>query len=200
MAKILIVAAMEKELAPFAAMHGVSETCPQEVCGHEVYMAFTGVGVVAATYNISRMIEELLPDIVVQAGICGAYPESGLAVGEVVAVDKERLADLGVVYEDGLRSVFEEDVALANPGLYPGLKRVSGNTVSAACSPLVKAGGASVESMEGYGLFFVCLRKGVDFAEMRSVSNMVSTDRSSWDMALAVENLAAELTCFIENY
>ena len=56
---------------------------------------------------------------------------------------------------------------------------------------------ADVENMEGAAFFYVALQLGVEFYELRTVSNLVSTDRSSWNMELATTNLAAELELLI---
>ena len=54
---------------------------------------------------------------------------------------------------------------------------------------------ADIESMEGAAFFEVCLRYGVPFAEIRAVSNPVGeTDRSRWDIPLALRQLETALT------
>lgn len=202
MSKILIVSATEKEIEPFAKIHKIVPDKFTTLYGHQITICQSGVGVVAATFNISKFIDLYNPELVIQAGICGCYPESGLNVGEGVIIDSECMADLGVMKESGFSQDFKSNLCLVNPEKHEshGTKNVKGNTVSTACSPLVNAEDASVESMEGYALFFVCLQKGVPFAEIRTVSNVVSRDRSSWNFELAAAELEQALTCFLQSY
>lgn len=54
---------------------------------------------------------------------------------------------------------------------------------------------ADIESMEGAAFFEACLRRGVPFAEIRAVSNPVGeSDRSRWDIPLALHRLETALT------
>jgi len=60
-----------------------------------------------------------------------------------------------------------------------------------------RAEAADIESMEGAAFFEACLRHGVPFAEIRAVSNAVGeTDRSRWDIPLALRNLQTALETF----
>ena len=194
MKKLLLAAAMEQEIAPFLEMTGIKAGATGVVHGRDVVVCITGVGPVAAGYHIQEAIHRYQPGMVIQAGTAGCYPGSGLKVGETVIVVKERLADLGVVAAAGFNAPFNENLVLENNKLpYTGLPCVSGNTVSTACAPYIAAGDAQVESMEGYSLFYVCLKAGVRFVELRAVSNVVSDDYDKWNFPRAAENLAAAL-------
>lgn len=194
--KLLIVAATEKEMTPFLRWNGMMPYVRHNLGNVSVVTAFTGVGPVAAVVSIGELIDKYAPDLVIQAGIAGCYENSGLAVGDSVVVDTERLADLGVFGPAGLKPVFPVDNELFNTDCFPAatvLRRVVANTVSAACSPYVNSAGVAVESMEGYSLFYACMRKKQKFTEIRTVSNIVSSDRTSWNFGLATENLARTL-------
>ncbi len=195
MKEILIVSATSQEIAPFLTLSGTAPEARTRIAGHAVRVCSTGVGVVAATFHIRQLTAQYNPALIVQAGIGGAYPDASLNVGDTVTVGTETLADLGVCYPEGFRNRFPEDRTLVNPDEYPELPfpRVRGNTVSCACSPLVQKGDAAIESMEGYALFYVCTRLGIPFLELRTVSNLVSTDRSSWNPAAATASLALAL-------
>ncbi|MCD7962979.1 MAG: hypothetical protein LUF90_05385 [Rikenellaceae bacterium] len=195
--KILIAAATEKELVPFVSgyISGVQDTM---LYGHRITLEYTGIGIACSVLRIYESVLKHKPDIVIQAGIAGAYPDSGLKVGDTVFVKSEVFADLGVMHGNGLKREFRECGRLLNPDEYHG-KNVSGNTVATACSSYHIIENADVESMEGYGLFLVCLRNNVKFAEVRTISNIVSEDRSSWNFDLAVKNLSYELSAFIKN-
>jgi futalosine hydrolase len=47
-----------------------------------------------------------------------------------------------------------------------------------------------IESMEGAAFFFVCLKEGIPFVQIRAISNYVEPrDKSKWDIPLAIKNL-----------
>jgi nucleoside phosphorylase len=199
--KILVVAATEAELSPFIARLGITPEAWCTLDGHRVQVSFTGVGPVAAAFHIQRLIGETRPDLVVQAGICGAYDGSGLQIGQIVAVVRERPADLGAVRGGRFHDIFPDNRPIAAPRLLPGdYPSVAGFTVGTAGSPFVgelrtvfSDDRAVVETMEGFSLFYVCSRLGVPFAELRTVSNRVSDEPGRWNIPLAVARLADAL-------
>lgn len=175
----------------------VNDSCDAVVCG---------VGMLDFSVNLSFALAQKRYDAVFQLGICGAYPGSGLNVGDVVRVDSEVLGDMGVQERDGEFTPWERvcgeksvytcgDLSLL-PEKLACLPSVSGLTVncctgtqklSAAREKLFKA---HVESMEGAACFAVCNRFNVPCYEFRSVSN-IATDRdpSQWKIDEALENL-----------
>ncbi len=198
MSRIVVVAATEKELAFFGS--------PQEKSGrsfcrgrHEIRVGFTGVGPVAAAFRIHELILACQPDWVIQAGICGYYPGSGLSVCQTVTVHSEKLADLGAVFPDGFRDIFPENTEIVNPwdGFSP-YKKAKGYTVNSGATPNLPPQAAEVESMEGYSLFYVGSRLGVRFLEIRTVSNKVSPERGGWNIPLATKNLALALNDLLD--
>src|ERR1700722_5256362 len=61
----------------------------------------TGVGAVNAAYALTRYIDREQVDAIVVCGIAGAYPGSGIAVGDVVCAESECYGDLGASSPDG---------------------------------------------------------------------------------------------------
>jgi futalosine hydrolase len=207
MNKILIVAAVEAEMTPFLAQTGIVPDAWNTFGDHQVWLSFTGVGPVAAAFHIQRLVDRLHPDRVIQAGVAGCYADSGLEVGETVVVVRERLADLGTMIGGTFTQLFPENGALENPHSFPAadFPRVAGFTVNTGAHPQIEAirtlyadDRASVETMEGYSLFYVCRQLDVSFLQLRTISNRVSSDRGSWDLPLAVRNLADALISLIE--
>jgi futalosine hydrolase len=83
-----------------------------------------------------------------------------------------------------------------------GLPRVVSASVSTVTTTAGTAGrlrgrlGADIENMEGFALALGCLRAGVDFLELRTVSNRVgSRERADWDLAAALEALGRACLC-----
>ena len=178
--------------------------------GHRISVLVTGVGPVVTTWKLAGYLYGNKPDLMINAGIAGAYDRS-LALGEVVLVGEEQLADTGAEESDGrLISLF--DMNLLDPDEFPYrggrlvnpdtenvhfLRQVRGLTVSqatgteASISALTsKYPDAQTESMEGAAVFYCCLLSGVRFLEIRSVSNYVEPrNRAGWNIPLAISSL-----------
>lgn len=57
-----------------------------------------------------------------------------------------------------------------------------------------------IETMEGAAVFFVCLKEGIPFFELRSISNMVEPrDINNWNIPLALKNLNQTLQNIFED-
>lgn len=178
---------------------------------HTHRLIHTGIGMVNTAFALTRAICKHVPDQVINLGIAGAW-DQGLRLGQMVEVRQDRmiemgaespagfldLADMGFVlfHQDG-QPVYNQ---LINPSpAQTTLAHVSGGTVNKVhgeAASIAKARSmwpeVQVESMEGAAVFLVCQRMGVPFAQFRSISNYVTPrDRSTWEIPLAIEALAA---------
>jgi futalosine hydrolase len=139
-------------------------------------------------------------------GIAGAFPGSGLEVGDAVWVAWESFADLGA--EDG--DEWLDFPALGLPGLPPenrfplllpaGCPGVGGTTASGATGSDATASrrrrrtGADVETMEGAAWALVCQRFGVPMSQARGISNLAGPrKRELWRIPDAFQKLSAAL-------
>ena len=142
----------------------------------------SGVGMVAtaaAIASLDRRKHLVATDMVVLAGIAGAYGES-VAVGDVVEVVSERCVDLPERFRQSyLQRVF-----------HTKLRCVASNTVHAMG---VEAEGAEIENMEGAALFAMAEAMGFRAVEVRAISNRVGDSFNTWRVEEAVNNLANEL-------
>jgi futalosine hydrolase len=178
----------------------------------------TGVGNLATVYSLIRQIDRHRPDVIIQAGIAGCF--TGRLPGEVVVVGEEVLADQGV-WEDGrFKTIF--DMKLADPDADPfsegllvnpykklltltALESVRGITVNEISTDPARIGwhqqntAPVVESMEGGGLHYVCLREKIAFLQLRSVSNEIGVrDKTKWDLKKAIANLNEQLIALLK--
>jgi futalosine hydrolase len=185
---------------------------------HSTTPLITGVGSLATVYSLIRQIDRHRPDVIIQAGIAGCF--TGRLPGEVFVVGEEVLADQGV-WEDGrFKSIF--DMKLADPdaspfsgGLLmnpykellnlPSLESVRGITVNEITTDPARIGwhqqnmAPVVESMEGGGLHYVCLREKIAFVQLRSVSNEIGVrDKTKWDIKKAIANLNQQLIALLK--
>src|SRR6476469_440870 len=66
----------------------------------------TGVGLIAATYHITKAVYQKRPQLILQAGIAGSL-DNNLKLGSVVIIESETIGDLGVMEQGSFRSLFD---------------------------------------------------------------------------------------------
>src|SRR5512139_429080 len=71
-----------------------------------------GVGKTNAAHGATLLIERFNPGILYSIGVAGAYPSSGLAVGDVVIAEKEIYGDEGVLGTSGFQTMDALDLPL----------------------------------------------------------------------------------------
>ncbi|MGZ3496052.1 MAG: futalosine hydrolase [Vulcanimicrobiaceae bacterium] len=193
---ILVTCAVGKELGFFS---------PQP----HVEMLVTGVGVVEASAAVSRALAQGPYDLVINAGIAGAF--AGAAdVGDGVVVSDE-LFELDIetgariALPDGARIVnsAHSDLTLVDRLVELGFPRVGGVTVSRvtatdATARRLAMHGVGVESMEGFAVLRAAEIAGVPAVEVRGISNIVGDrERSCWDFAAGVAGLERVLNALL---
>ena len=144
-------------------------------------------------------------EYVVLAGICGAFPDRGVNVLDVVRVDCD-IEDIGYENADGSLGRFEKYGYVRSsdpkdaPSVIRDLKSVTGVTVNCCTGTLATATArskmfnADVESMEGAAGIAACNALGFRVYQVRAVSNIASTrDRSSWKIDEALKALKEQV-------
>lgn len=179
-----------------------------------VQTVITGVGLVAATYHLQKAIAAGKPDLVIQAGIAGCFDDTH-ALGDVIAVSEEVIADLGVEENGGFRSLGDlgllppgENGRLPNPHLHltslPAGRSVSVSEITTRPDRIrwyIERYAPLVESMEGAALHYVCLHEQVPFLQLRAISNYIGErDKTRWRIGPALENLHAALTKILNEH
>ncbi|MCK4874013.1 MAG: futalosine hydrolase [Phycisphaerales bacterium] len=212
--RVLVVAAVARELAPFGVTAPkVGDWEPQRA-GDGVWAVVSGVGRAnaagATAWNLARQPY----DCVLNVGVCGALPGTGLELGEVIAATES------VFYEEGLATPggHQDMTGLGFPlGDFVGNRvpcsdalkahieraadRAGPIATVATCSGTDAAAhavrdrtGAVAEAMEGAAVLAVSQRLGIPAGEMRAVSNTTGErERQAWDMQRAVDRLAGAL-------
>src|SRR5580698_3584466 len=173
----------------------------------QVPLIVTGVGAVNAAYALTRYLDRNEVKGIVVCGIGGAYPGSGLRIGEVVCAESECYGDLGAWSPDGFLDmralgfpVIGGDAPIYNViplQIFPASRRAGFVTVNTctgaddAARALEARTGGAVESMEGAAIAHVAALAGIPVGEVRGVSNMVGNrDRGAWrvqEAALAAQ-------------
>lgn len=162
-----------------------------------VELLCTGVGPVNAAHALTLAIVGSRPRSIVVCGIGGAYPDSGLAIGDVACAESECYGDLGATSPGGfldMRALGFPLVAGPPPiydviplQLFPAARRVRFVTMS-SCTGIDAAGravaartGGAVENMEGAAIAQVAAIHGIPAGEVRGISNIVTDrDTAAW--------------------
>ena len=167
----------------------------------------TGVGPVNAAHAVTLFLARTGARAVVVCGVGGAYPGSGLAVGEVVCAESECYGDLGATSPAGFLdmkalgfAIAHEPEALFNDipmQIFPSARKVRFVTVTSCTGTDAHARAleartrGAVESMEGAAVAHVAYLHRVPVGEVRGISNIV-TDRDTRTWRLKEAALAAQ--------
>lgn len=171
-------------------------------------VSFCGVGLVASTYATTRLILTNKPDLIIMAGIAGAYSESNLKIGDTVLVNKEVISDLGFFNENGFKDFskmdfdmdFDMTIEFDCPYITDMMpfKTAVSNSMNCAMAQFVDIKNKDIENMEGAGFFYACKKENIKFLEIRTISNEVSLTHDDWDYEKSILNLTSELNRLID--
>lgn len=162
----------------------------------DVAVRHCGVGMAECAATTAKVIAEDKPDLMILAGIAGAY-SNGLAVGDTVAVESEVVADMGRLSDGGFTGLFQKTYTAT--ALPDGYKAVKSNTTNCAGAIIAQPAEAAVENMEGAAFFSVCGLFGVPAMEIRTVSNRVGEKIGGENMIVSTNRLASELGKIIKS-
>ncbi|MFM8591845.1 MAG: hypothetical protein ACKOA3_02985 [Sphingomonadales bacterium] len=200
----LVVAATPLEIAPL--IEQLPTAIPKN---REVDILITGIGLIATTYALQRQFNIKRPDLVIQAGVGGCF-DKRMALGAVMAIKQDCVADQSVVELKKLKTLFDLQLVPANQFPYKkgwlrnpwkGLRTLGIRSVSAISVNEIttdprrvllykKLFAPVIESMEGAALHYVCLQEQVPFLQLRSVSNYIAErNKKNWNMHKAVAEL-----------
>ncbi len=213
---ILLIAATEAEASRLTqGLKRVRAESPWRVWQGEVedtavHVVVTGVGKANTALALGALVPVLRPAAVVQVGVGGAYPGSGLESGHLAVATREAYGDEGAETRAGLRGLKALGLPVwraedrewyetlpVDPGLCRRLSAaarkvapcrrggfVTVSTVTGTAeraARLARRHRAVCESMEGAAAAHACLALGVPFGEVRGISNPVGPrDRRSW--------------------
>jgi len=210
--ELLVCAATSRELATFDPLNeGGWDEVACAAFNSGVAGSVTGVGIPLTLLRLPSLLRELKPKLVLNIGIAGAYPNSGLRIGDVVMARSEIFGDIGFELPDEpsfqhVSSVsFGAYYAKAPLFLAPTFRyepvgyrfaEIDACTVN-ACTGTKLTGlmrervfGVAMESMEGAAVALACSAAGIPVCEVRAISNMASDrDMRPENIAIALQNL-----------
>ena len=211
MKPILLIAAVPQET--ILLEHAFSNTSRKKTAAYDfvegelgkqrLVLCAGGVGKINAAIATSALIERFRPRLVINLGCAGAYPGSGLSIGDLAVASEEILGDEGVLTTNGWQNLeymnlpalvqgsqryynsiplskHAAEKAMQMADCY-GVKLVRGRFVTiSTCSGTKQRGeelagqfGAISENMEGAAVAMTCLRYGINCLEIRGISNLV---------------------------
>ena len=194
---LLVCAATAMELAAFGLLHPPSQDS-----------FLTGVGIPLALAQTLTVAGRLRPKRLLNIGIAGAYPGSGLQIGDIVAATSEIYGDVGFGLPDApyFRHVGESEwgafyrapLPLAQFPEFPAAHRGPGCTVNTCTGTEAVGQGrealfqADFETMEGAAVAQAGQMLGIPVCEIRAVSNVASVrDMRPENIRLALASLTA---------
>ncbi len=189
----------------------------------------TGIGKVNAALSATAALENFKSSLVISCGLGGAYPDTGLSIGDVAVATMEIYGDEGIATSKGTEGLekigipilktgetqyFNElplDRALANSacGMASRASQVRQGrfvTVSAASASHKRAVdlrnkyNAVCENMEGAAVAHVCRLYRTPFMELRGISNIAGIrDKRRWKIKAASENCQRSILEILKN-
>jgi futalosine hydrolase len=189
--------------------------CEGHYRGLRLALLCTGAGPVNAAMSLGAFGALCSAKILLNCGVAGAYPRSGLAVGQLAVASVEIDADTGVEPGPSEGSVLPLSIPLHDHdelpfGCFPvdetlttALLKSASSVTEAKRGPFVTSAtvtssperaerlaasyGGLCENMEGAALARVALELGVKFAAVRGISNIAGPrDLSGWNLAGAI--------------
>jgi futalosine hydrolase len=216
--RILIVAASPREISKLIEELTFVHQIEPYYRSYSLYnlhidLLVTGIGSVFTTYHLTRALNMINYDLVINIGLAGSF-DHFLEQGFVVNVIQDQFADLGVVHKSNFYTLAEEE--LMDENLFPfadgklhslgnfdldevesliPVKGVTLNTLNSDpkwISKLRDKFEPEIETMDGAAFFYVCLREKVPFLQIRAISHFVEIRRiESWNIPSAVDSLTA---------
>jgi futalosine hydrolase len=166
--------------------------------GKKIVLCICGVSKANAAHGAAILLERFGPSVVYVIGVGGAYPSSGLNIGDIAVGNREVYGDEGLQLEAGfftmdtiglplatLNSVsYYNEFPLHIPAELAGYRQKGAFVTVSSCTGTLRQGreiekrfNAICENMEGAAVAHICLLNKTPVVEIRGISNIIE-DRS----------------------
>jgi futalosine hydrolase len=223
--KILIVAAVNREVVDvinkLEFIHQIDSNYRSYKLGNlSVDVLISGYGSVFTAYYLTRALNMINYDLVINVGLAGSF-DHFLEQGFIVNVVQDQFADLGIEHKNNFYTLFEEELMSENEFPFVETKLNSiGNFEIEEVESLIPVKAVTVnafhsdpkwinlmrqkyspeiETMNGAAFFYVCLSEKVPFLQIRAVSHFVEIRRvENWNIPVAIKNLSSSIMSILE--
>lgn len=178
-----------------------------QISGVDVCLTHSGIGKAAAAAAATTLLVTYQSEALWLFGCGGAYPNSGLQIGDLILASSETFGDEGVVTPDGFKDMGEMGFAMREDaerfenswpidsrlnewatqashlrsGPFVTVSTCTGTTEKAL--EIEQRTDGVCENMEGAAVALACQQLSIPMLELRGISNMVEDrDTSRWDL------------------
>lgn len=172
-----------------------------------IQYAITGIGAVSTVYNLMALLKKDNYELLIQVGIAGSF-DTQVPLGTAVTIEKEIIAEMGVVEHQTYKDIFQ--LNLADPNQLPytsgalinphqelmskaGLSKtigVTNNLISTDENIIARYKNiynAAIESMEGAAFHYVGIMQSIPFIQIRGISNYIGErKKENWKIKEAL--------------
>lgn len=174
-----------------------------KIHGKDIVYISSGLGKTNAAHAATLLILKRNPSLIINFGIGGTYPSSGLNVGDIAVATKEIYGDEGFITDKGFFGIESIGIPLLKRGrkkyfnefvfdkklIKRVLNLINTGKVQIKAGPFItlstctgikkkaveleKKYGALCENMEGAAIAHICAVYGIPVLEIRGISNIV---------------------------
>lgn len=84
--------------------------------GKKIVLAVSGIGKTNAAHAATLLVDKYAPSLIINFGIGGAYPSSGLKIGDIAVAEKEIYGDEGVLVKEGFKDMRTTGIPILKRG------------------------------------------------------------------------------------
>ena len=168
----------------------------------------TGVGMVNATFMLTKALSSNSYDLVINMGIAGSFCKS-INIGDVVEVTQDIFSEMGAESANKFLSPHEIDLDLdvsfqsVQQTKLKAVQAITVNTIhgnNLSIQNIKQRLNPDIESMEGAAVMMVCQQFEIKCVQFRGISNLVEErNKENWNISLAISNLNKEVNNFIHS-
>ncbi len=217
---ILLVAATQFELEGIDVQ--LPSSRPFSMTRLKVTKLVTGMGSAATSFALGKAIVSEKIDLVINVGLAGTYDKTKFPLGSVTTVGYDCFADLGAEDQDGTlitaqqldlsplpNNLINSEGYFSNPHysdstFLPVSKSITVNTASGSIQTIEqrkKRWQPDIETLEGAAVAYCCLMSGIQYLQLRAISNLVEPrNRDAWKIQAALTALRKTTNEILDSY
>ena len=178
-----------------------------------ITICITGIGIFNMSYHCGYLWGSgYKPQLAINTGLCGSF-EADMELTTVVNIYKDTFADVGVTERDGsFTSIFDLDLVKPDEAPFKNgwlendsnalqfLPHKTASTVNKTSGnqdqidEWVKKYHPQTESMEGAAFAYSCMKAGINYLQIRGISNYVQPrNKFNWKIDQTIDKLNSVL-------